>query len=156
MNLSQPRGSTNPVNILLVDDDEGDVILTRKAFEKQKIINSIVSASDGVIAMQMLRREGEYSDSVRPDLILLDLNMPRKDGRETLAEIKADPNLRSIPVIVMTTSEADRDIMQSYDLQASCYITKPVDLAQFSKIIESLQEFWFCVVRLPTHPNGNN
>lgn len=149
MNMSQLRGPSKPINILLVDDDEGDVILTRKAFEKGKIVNSIVHASDGVIAMEILQRRGQYADSIRPDLILLDLNMPRKDGRETLAEIKADPKLRSIPVIVMTTSEADRDIVESYDLQASCYVTKPVDLTQFSKVIESLQEFWFCVVRLP-------
>jgi len=157
MNLSQLGGPTNPIHILLVDDDEGDVILTRKAFEKGKTANSIITAADGVIAMQILRREGKHSDAVRPDLILLDLNMPRKDGRETLAEIKSDPTLRSIPVIVMTTSEADRDIMQSYDLQASCYIAKPVDLAQFSKVIESLQEFWFCVVRFPnSHSSDGN
>ena len=149
MNLSQLQSEFAPVNILLVDDDEGDVILTRKALENGKIFNSLSVVSDGIDAMRFLRKEDEFADATRPDLILLDLNMPRKDGRETLAEIKQDLNLRNIPVVILTTSDADHDIGQSYDLQASCYVTKPVNLAQFASVVQSLQDFWFCVVKLP-------
>ncbi len=150
MNMSQLQTPVKPIDILLVDDDEGDVLLTQKALQNGKIYNSLSVARDGVEAMEFLRQEGEFKNAVRPDLILLDLNMPRKDGRETLTEIKSDPNLRCIPIVVLTTSDADRDVMQSYDLQASCYVTKPVDLKQFTNVVQTLQEFWLCVVRLPS------
>ena len=149
MSMSQLNEAVNPINILLVDDDEGDVLLTKKALQKSKIYNTLNVAKDGVEALQFLRREGEFKDASRPGLILLDLNMPRKDGRETLAEIKNDEDLRSIPVVVLTTSDADQDVLQSYDLQANCYITKPVDLTQFTNVIQQLQDFWLCLVKLP-------
>jgi len=138
-----------PINILLVEDDEGDVLLTKKALSNGKIYNSLNVAKDGVEALAFLRKEREYAEALRPDLILLDLNMPRKDGRETLAEIKGDVHLRSIPVVVLTTSDSDRDILKSYDLQASCYITKPVDLQQFIEVVKAIKDFWFTVVKLP-------
>lgn len=149
MNLSHLQSQFAAINILLVDDDEGDVLLTKKAFEKGKILNSISVVSDGVDALRFLRQEDEFADSPRPQLILLDLNMPRMDGRETLAELKKDPQLRNIPVVVLTTSDANRDVRESYDLQASCYVTKPVDVAQFTSVIQSLQDYWFCVVTFP-------
>ena len=149
MNMSQLNEPINPINILLVEDDEGDVLLTQKALQKSKIYNTLSVARDGVEALQFLRREGKFKDEQRPGLVLMDLNMPRKDGRETLAEIKNDPNLRSIPVVVLTTSDADQDVLQSYDLQANCYITKPVDLTQFTRVIQQLQDFWLCLVKLP-------
>lgn len=149
MSMSQLNDAINPIDILLVDDDEGDVLLTQKALRKGKVFNSLNIVHDGVEAMEYLRQQGEFKDATRPDLILLDLNMPRKDGRETLADIKGDPNLRSIPVVILTTSDAEKDVLQSYDLQASCYVTKPVDLTQFTNVIQSLQDFWLCVVKLP-------
>ena len=144
--------STTPptlIDVLLVDDDSGDILLTKKALQSGNMFNSLHVAKDGVEAMRFLRREDEHAAAARPDLILLDLNMPRKDGRQTLAEIKADDNLKSIPVVVLTTSESDRDIAQSYDLQASCYISKPVDYNEFAEVIHSLKEFWLCVVKYP-------
>ncbi len=138
-----------PIDILLVDDDEGDVLLTQKALERKRVYNSLSVARDGVDALQFLRKEGKYADATRPDLILLDLNMPRKDGRETLLELKNDPDLRSIPVVVLTTSNADRDVVRSYDLHASCFVTKPFDLNQFMHVLEVLQEFWVCFVQFP-------
>ncbi|MFK7769451.1 MAG: response regulator [Mariniblastus sp.] len=149
MNMSQLGDEAKLIDILLVDDDEGDVLLTQRALQKGKVFNSLSVATDGVEAMQFLRREGEFKDAPRPDLILLDLNMPRKDGRETLAEIKLDENLKSIPVVVLTTSDAHQDVVKSYDLQASCYITKPVDLAKFTSVVQQLQEFWLCIVKFP-------
>ena len=137
------------IDILLVEDDEGDVLLTKKALANGKIYNSLNVAKDGVEALAFLRQEGEYNNAPRPDLILLDLNMPRMDGRETLAQIKQDENLRSIPVVVLTTSDSDQDVLQSYDLQASCYITKPVDLKQFTSVVRAIKDFWFSVVKLP-------
>ena len=152
MSMSQLTEAVKPINILLVDDDEGDVLLTQKALQKSRIYNTLDVARDGVEAMQYLRREGKFQDVPRPGLILLDLNMPRKDGRETLAEIKNDKDLRLIPVVVLTTSDADHDVLQSYDLQANCYITKPVDLQQFTDVIQALQDFWLCIVKLPQLP----
>ena len=149
MNTSQLSEALTPIQILLVDDDDGDILLTRKALQNSRIFNSLSVARDGVEALQFLRREGEFQDAQRPGLILLDLNMPRKDGRETLAEIKADDDLRSIPVVVLTTSDSDQDILQSHGLQASCYITKPVNLQQFTKVIRTLPDFWLCLVKLP-------
>ncbi len=133
------------IDILLVDDDPGDVLLTRKALANGKIYNKLHVAEDGIEAMSFLRREGKFADAPRPELILLDLNMPRKDGRETLAEIKADDEFKGIPVVILTTSNADQDVAKSYNLQASCYITKPVDLEQFTKVVQSIKHFWLCV-----------
>lgn len=143
------KPNPKPIDILLVEDDPADVELTMRALKNGKVFNSLNVAEDGIQAMQFLRREGEYADCPRPDLILLDLNMPRKDGRETLEEIKADPSLRSIPVVVLTTSDAERDVLQSYDLQASSYVTKPVDLEQFTTVVKSIKSFWLCVVKYP-------
>ncbi len=139
------------IDILLVEDDEGDVLLTKKALSNGKIYNSLNVARDGVEALAFLRHEGEHAAAPRPDLILLDLNMPRMDGREALAQIKQDEDLRSIPVVILTTSDSDQDILKSYDLQASCYITKPVDLEQFTTVVRAIKDFWFSVVKLPPH-----
>ena len=149
MNLSELDDRVKPIDILLVDDDEGDVLLTQKALKGGKIFNSLNVASDGVEALEYLRCQGRFKDAKRPDLILLDLNMPRKNGKETLEEIKNDPELKSIPVVVLTTSDADKDVLRSYDLHASCYVTKPVDIHQFTNVIKSLTEFWLCVVKFP-------
>lgn len=137
------------VEILLVEDNPGDVRLTQEAFKENKMRNTLHVVEDGVKAMQFLRREGPYADAVRPDVILLDLNLPRKDGREVLAEIKADDDLKRIPVVVLTTSDAEQDILMTYDLHANCYINKPVDLAQFIHVIQSIEGFWLSVVMLP-------
>lgn len=138
-----------PLHILLVDDDPADVRLTQEALKEHKVYCQTTVAADGVEAMAYLRREGPYADATLPDIILLDLNMPRKDGREALAEIKADPILARIPVVVMTTSNADQDVVQSYNLGANCYIVKPCDLDQLATIVKSIEDFWFTVVRLP-------
>lgn len=145
-----PHNNTpSPISILLVDDDPGDVLLTRKALEDGKVWNTLHVVHDGIEALKFLRRQGDYTDVPRPDLVLLDLNMPRKDGRETLCEMKADDTLKSIPVVVLTTSDADQDIAQIYELQASCYVTKPVSLQQFTSVVRSIKEFWLCVVKYP-------
>lgn len=138
-----------PIAILLVEDNPGDQRLTREALNEGKIRNTLHIVEDGVEALAFLRREGKYADAPRPDLILLDLNLPKKDGREVLAELKADPVLRRIPVVILTTSQAERDIVATYDLQANCYVTKPVDLEQFIHVVQSIEEFWFSVVTLP-------
>jgi two-component system, chemotaxis family, response regulator Rcp1 len=138
-----------PVEILLVEDNPGDVRLTREALAEGKVRNNLYVAVDGVKALEFLRREGEYAGAVRPDLVLLDLNLPRKDGREVLAEIKADPALRYIPVVILTSSEAESDIARAYDLHANCYVTKPVDLDQFIHVVRSIEDFWFSIVKLP-------
>jgi CheY-like chemotaxis protein len=138
-----------PVEILLVDDNPGDIRLTREALDGGQMRNNIHVAEDGMQAMAFLRREGDYTDAPRPDLILLDLNLPRKDGREVLREIKSDADLKLIPVVVLTTSQAEQDILRSYSLHANCYITKPVDLEQFFKVVESIEGFWLTVVKLP-------
>ena len=142
----------SPIEILLVEDNPGDVRLTQEALRDAKVHNTLHVVTDGVEALAFLRREGKYAGSRRPDVILLDLNLPRKDGREVLAEIKVDEELRSIPVVVLTTSTAEQDILKAYELHANCYITKPVDLEQFIEVVRSIQDFWFTVVRLP--PNG--
>jgi chemotaxis family two-component system response regulator Rcp1 len=139
-----------PAEILLVEDNPGDVRLTIEALRESKVVNNLNVARDGVEALAFLRREGAYADAVRPDLILLDLNMPRKDGREVLAEIKAEPTLRTIPVVVLTTSRAEQDVVRSYELQANCYITKPVDLEQFFTVVKSIENFWLTIVTLPS------
>ena len=137
------------LDILLVEDNPADVRLTQEAFRDGKIRNNLIVVKDGAEAMEFLRRRGRYSDSARPDLILLDLNLPRKDGREVLAEIKADPELMRIPVVVLTTSRAEADILKSYDLHANCYVTKPMDLDQFIGIVKSIDNFWLSAVTLP-------
>jgi chemotaxis family two-component system response regulator Rcp1 len=135
--------------ILLVEDNEGDALLTREALKDSKLHIELDRVCNGVEALSYLRREGEYHSADRPDLILLDLNMPKMDGRQLLDILKNDPDLKSIPVVVLTTSAAEMDIVKSYELQASCYITKPVDFDQFKIILDHLKEFWFTLVRLP-------
>ena len=141
-----------PVDILLVEDNEADVRLTEEVLTESKVQNNLTVANDGVEALQCLRQQGKFKGSPRPDLILLDLNLPVKDGREVLAEIKADKNLKSIPVVVLTTSKAEEDILKTYNLHANCYITKPVDLEQFVTVVRYIEDFWLAIVRLP--PNG--
>ena len=135
--------------ILLVEDNPGDVRLTREILADSKVRNQLVVAGDGEEAMEVLRREGRFRDRPRPDVILLDLNLPRKDGREVLAEIKADPALATIPVVILTSSEAEEDVLKSYDLQANCYVTKPIDLHDFMKVVKSVEDFWLEIVKLP-------
>jgi two-component system, chemotaxis family, response regulator Rcp1 len=138
-----------PVEILLVEDNPGDVRLTIEALKEAKVINHLSVAADGVDALNFLRRAHPYENVPRPDLIFLDLNLPRKDGREVLSEIKQDPSLRRIPVVVLTTSQAEQDIFRSYDLHANCYIAKPVDLDRFMDVVRSVEGFWLTVVKLP-------
>ena len=138
-----------PIVILLVEDEPGDAYLTIEALKSAKIINSVHLVEDGVEAMAFLQREAPYGDAPRPDLILLDLNLPRKDGRQVLAEIKQNACLNSIPIVVLTTSSADEDVLQSYNLRANCYVTKPVDLEQFMTVVKATQEFWLSIVKLP-------
>lgn len=145
--MSSQRGKA--INILLVEDNEPDVVLTQEAFKEAKISNSLYVAEDGVEAMDFLHKRGKYADAPRPDLVLLDLNLPRKDGRAVLQEIKADPNLTSIPVVVLTTSADERDVIRAYTSHANCYIVKPVDFLQFMNIVRSIEGFWLTVVRLP-------
>ncbi len=151
MSISSPG---RPIEILLVEDNPGDVRLTQEALKEGKVTNNLHVAMDGEQALQFLRREGQYADAPRPDMILLDLNLPKKDGREVLQEIKEDPNLHKIPVVVLTTSKAEEDICRSYALNCNCYIQKPVDLDQFLDAVKSLQEFWMTVVTLPPRPGG--
>jgi chemotaxis family two-component system response regulator Rcp1 len=138
-----------PVDILLVEDNPGDVRLTQEVLRGGKVRNTLRVAVDGEEALAMLHREGEYAHTPRPDLILLDLNLPKKDGRQVLAEIKADPQLHRIPVVILTTSRAEEDVLKSYDLSANCYITKPVDLDQFIHVVRMIESFWLTVVMLP-------
>lgn len=138
-----------PVEILLAEDNPGDVMLTRKALEQGKLANNLHVTTDGVDALEFLRQDGEYEDAPRPDLILLDLNMPRKDGREVLKELRADDDLRRIPVVVLTSSESEEDIVRSYELNANAYLTKPVDFDGFVEIVNRLENFWFQVVKFP-------
>ena len=138
-----------PIEILLVEDSPSDAELTIEALTEAKVTNRLSRVEDGVEAMQFLRRQGPYADAHRPDLIMLDLNLPRKDGREVLRELKEDADLRTIPVVVLTTSNAERDVLQSYELHANCYITKPVDFQQFLRVIKSIEQFWLSVVTLP-------
>jgi len=144
--------SVSPIELLLVEDSPADVRLTQEALKEEKLHNNLSVVNDGVEAMAYLRREGKYANAARPDLILLDLNLPKKDGREVLKEIKSDERLKSIPIVVLTISKAEEDVIKSYNLHANCYITKPIDLNQFSKVVKSIQEFWLTIVKLP--PNG--
>jgi len=138
-----------PIEILLAEDNPGDVRLTEKALGHGSIINNLHVVNDGVEAMAFLRQEGEYADEPRPDLILLDLNMPKKDGRDVMEEMREDPELRRIPVVVLTSSEAEEDIVRSYELNANAYLTKPVDFEGFTDIVNRIEEFWFSVVKMP-------
>ena len=138
-----------PIDILLIEDNPHDVRLTMEAFKDAKVSNNLTVAADGEEALKVLRREGEYAGSPRPDLILLDLNLPKKSGREVLEEIKHDPDLLRIPVVVLTTSENEKDILRAYELHVNAYITKPVDLDQFIKIVEAVEDFWLTVVKFP-------
>src|SRR3954464_13778924 len=138
-----------PIEILLVEDSPDDADLTIDALRDGRVKNHISHVEDGVEAMAFLRREGKYADAPRPDLILLDLNMPRKNGREVLAEIKQDPDLRRIPVVIMTSSDDEKDILAAYNLYVNCYVTKPVDLDQFIGVVKSIEHFWFSIVKLP-------
>ena len=140
---------SRPFEILLVEDNPGDVRLTQETLKDFKVLNHLSVVGNGVEAMAFLRREGKYAQASRPDLILLDLNLPRKDGREVLTEIKVDEQLKRIPVVILTTSSAEQDILNTYEHHANCYITKPVDLDQFSAIVKSIEEFWFTIVKLP-------
>ena len=144
---------TRPINVLLVEDNIGDVRLTQEALKEGKLTVNLTVAKDGMEAMEILHDQSGHGNARRPDLILLDLNLPRKDGREVLKEIKDDKNLMRIPVVVLTTSEADSDILTTYGLHANCYITKPVDMDRFVEIVKMLEEFWFTIVRLPVHDN---
>ena len=138
-----------PIEILLIEDNPGDVRLAIEALRDGKVHNNLRVALDGVEAMAMLRRQPPYENQPRPDLILLDLNLPRMDGREVLAKIKNDPELRAIPVVVLTSSEAEQDIVRAYNLNANCYVTKPVDLDQFMRVVKSIEGFWLEIVKLP-------
>lgn len=137
------------IDILLVEDDPGDVELTREGLREATMLVNLHVVDDGEKALKFLRKEPPYAEAVRPDIVLLDLNMPRKDGKEALREIKGDPALRSIPVVVLTTSEAEADIAACYDLGANCYITKPISFAAFTKVVAMIEEFWFTIVRMP-------
>ena len=141
------RTAGDAIEILLVEDNPGDVRLTKEALREAKVRNRLHVAGDGIDALEMLRADGD--GRVRPDIILLDLNLPRKDGREVLADLKSDPELRRIPVVVVTSSEAEQDVLRSYDLHANCYITKPVDLEQFLEVVKSIEDFWLTIVKLP-------
>jgi CheY-like chemotaxis protein len=144
----------NPIEVLLVEDSPADVRLTREALKEEKMRVNLHVAVDGVEAMQFLRREGKFASALQPDLILLDLNLPKKDGREVLKEIKADEGLKRIPVVILTMSNAEEDVLKTYNLHANCFITKPLDLKQFSKVVKSIQEFWLTIVKLPANGNG--
>ena len=138
-----------PIEILLIEDNPGDVDLTKEALQDAKVRNHLHVVDDGAKAVDFLYKRGEYADAPRPDIILLDLNLPKKDGRQVLEEIKADPELAEIPVVILTTSQAEEDILRSYQLHANCYITKPVDFKQFMHVVKSIEEFWLTVVKLP-------
>lgn len=145
--------NNRPVEILLVEDNPGDERLTREALKEGKVYNNLHWVKDGVEAMAFLKREGKYREVPRPDIVLLDLNLPKKDGREVLQEIKTDPDLKRIPVVVLTTSKAEEDVMKTYNLHANCYVTKPVDLEKFIVVVRSIDVFWLTIVTLP--PNGH-
>lgn len=145
----QTSQKVRPVQILLVEDNPGDVRLTMEALKEAKVVNKLTVVKDGIEALSLLRREGPHAGAARPDLILLDLNLPRKDGREVLAEIKADDNLKRIPVVILTTSQDEQDVLKTYNLYANCYITKPVDLDQFITVVKSIEDFWLGIVVLP-------
>jgi len=139
-----------PIEILLIEDNPGDVRLAKEALEESKLRNNLSVVMDGVEALKYLQHEGKYSDTSTPDIILLDLNLPKKNGAEVLQEIKSDSKLKHIPVVILTSSKADEDVLKAYDLHANCFITKPVDMIQFIKVVKSIEEFWFTIVKLPS------
>ena len=147
--MADRKNAAPPVEILLVEDNPGDVRLTKEALKEGKVYNNLHWARDGVEALEFLKRQGKHADAPRPDIILLDLNLPKKDGREVLAVIKNDADLKQIPVVVLTTSEAEEDVLKSYALHANCYVTKPVDLDKFIQVVQSIDRFWLTVVTLP-------
>jgi len=147
--MTSDQGQICPIDILLVEDNPGDIRLAQEALRETKMLNHLFAVTDGPSALAFLRREGRYADAVRPDLILLDLNLPRKDGREVLAEIKADPELKRIPVVILTSSAAEEDILRTYNLHANCYVTKPVDFDRFMAVVRSIEDFWVSIVKLP-------
>jgi two-component system, chemotaxis family, response regulator Rcp1 len=149
--MEKDTNRINPIEVLLVEDSPADVRLTKEALKEEKLHVNLNVVNDGVEAMEFLRRGGKFAQAVRPDLILLDLNLPKKDGREVLKEIKGDEKLRSIPVVILTTSKAEEDILKSYNQYANCYITKPLDLSQFSTVVKSINDFWLTIVKLPTN-----
>ncbi len=146
--------NNGPIEILLVEDNEGDARLAIEALKEGKVCNNLHHVKDGVEALAFLNRQREYADAALPDLILLDLNLPRKDGREVLAEIKEDPNLRHILVVVLTTSQAEQDLVETYDLHANALVNKPLDLERFIEVVQAIEEFWFTIVKLPPRSNG--
>jgi CheY-like chemotaxis protein len=149
--MTQQPGADRMIEILLVEDDPGDVVMTREAFQDYKVRNTLHVVNDGVEAMAFLRQQGEFADRPRPDLVLLDLNLPKMDGREVLEAIKSDPELASIPVVVLTTSENEDDVLRSYSLHANAYVTKPVDFERFIEVVRQIDDFFVSVVRLPRH-----
>ena len=149
MNNASTESNGKVVDILLIEDNEGDVRLAREALKDSKVLNNLFVVEDGVEAMEFLRKQGKHADAPRPDLILLDLNLPKKSGREVLAEVKSDVSLRRIPVVVLTVSRDEADVLKAYDLHANCYVTKPLDFGQFATITKSIEDFWFTIVKLP-------
>lgn len=147
--MSPNTGNAKPIELLLVEDNPGDVRLTREALKQGKVWNTLHVVEDGEAALEFVHREGRFTQAPRPDLILLDLNLPKKNGREVLALIKGDESLKRIPVVILTTSQAETDIIKAYELNANCYITKPVDLKQFIEVVRAIEDFWFTVVKLP-------
>jgi CheY-like chemotaxis protein len=147
--MTAPSDRPDPIEVLLVEDDPGDVLLIQEAFQDNKLANRVHVVADGVEALAFLRAQGEYADAPRPDLVLLDLNLPRKDGREVLAEVKDDEDLRSIPVVVLTTSQAEEDVLRSYNLHANAYVAKPVDFDRFIGVVRQIDTFFVSVVKLP-------
>ena len=148
--MSNGNGNfVSPIEILLVEDSPADVRLTKEALKEEKMHINLSVVGDGVEAMQFLRKEGKFAAASRPDLILLDLNLPKKDGREVLKELKADDNLKTIPTVILTISKAEEDVLKTYNLHANCYITKPLDLNQFAHVVKSIKEFWLTIVKLP-------
>ena len=143
------NNTTNPIDILIVEDNAGDARLIQEVFNENKVSNSLYFVKDGVEAMDFLYKKGKYKGVPQPDLIILDLNLPKKDGREVLAEIKSYIKLKHIPVVIMTISQAEEDILKSYNLHANCFVSKPIDLVQFTKVVKSIENFWFSVVKLP-------
>lgn len=148
----EPTASIRPIEILLIEDNLGDIDLTREALEIGKMHNTLHVVQDGVAAMDFLRKTGTYVNAPRPDLIILDLNLPKKDGRQVLAEIKDDENLKCIPVVILTTSRAEEDILKTYNLHANCFITKPLDLNNFLRVVHAIENFWISIVVLPNRP----
>jgi chemotaxis family two-component system response regulator Rcp1 len=151
--MENNESALHPIEILLVEDNPGDSRLAKEALKESKLKNNLYVAEDGVEAMNFLYKTGKYSKMPRPDLVILDLNLPKKDGREVLAEIKNDDNLKRIPVVILTISKAEEDILKTYNLHANCYVTKPLDLDQFMKVVRSIEDFWLTIVKLP---NGKN